>query len=146
MKKHFLSILFVAIGIQVMMAQTPANIVTKFKTDYPEANAVEWKADGDLYKVSFTDKENLHHMLVYDQKGVIRSRESELGEASVPSAIKDYYSKNYPEQKGSRVWLSENEAGNKFYYTPVDDAVLFFDKDGKFNRTEPRTPEIMQPK
>ncbi|MEO6167256.1 MAG: PepSY-like domain-containing protein [Chitinophagales bacterium] len=146
MKKYLLSIMVVAISISLTLAQTPATIVTKFKTDYPEANAVEWKSDGELFTVTFTDRENMHHMIVYDEKGVIRSRESEVNDANVPSSIKEYYSSNYPQQKGSRVWLSENEAGNKVYYSPIDDAVLFFDKDGKFSRQEPRTSEVMQPK
>lgn len=128
------------------MAQAPDNLVSKFKADYPKANAVEWKMESDRYKVTFTDPQNLHHTIVYDKNGRVYTRESELDEASVPSSVREYYANNFPEQVGTRVWLSENEGGTKMYYTPVDDAVLFFDKDGKFTRKEPRTPEVMQPK
>ncbi|MGB3076563.1 MAG: hypothetical protein WBB36_14640 [Chitinophagales bacterium] len=145
MKKQCLFMLVMAFGLTVAVAQTPGTVISRFKTDYPAANAVEWKADADRYKVTFTDEQNLHHMLIYDKAGKVYGRESELAEANVPASINEYIIKNYPKETGARVWLTENEAGLKSYYTPIDDAVLFFDKDGKFVRRDARTPEVMQP-
>ncbi|MEP7128115.1 MAG: PepSY-like domain-containing protein [Chitinophagales bacterium] len=145
MKMQFLFMLVIAFGLSVALAQTPETVILRFKTDYPAASTVEWKVDADRYKVTFTDQHNLHHMLIYDKDGKVYGRESELAEASVPASINEYFIKNFPNEKGARVWLTENEAGIKSYYTPIDDAVLFFDKDGKFVRRDARTPHVMQP-
>lgn len=146
MKKKIMFLLLMIISLNVVVAQTPESLVTKFKTDYPRANAVEWKMTGERHAVSFTDEQNLQHLIVYNSNGSVYSMESELDETKVPAPISDYYRSNFPEHKGGRVWLLENADGSRSYYSPVDDAVLFFDNNGKFNRLEPRSPEIMQPK
>jgi hypothetical protein len=146
MKRKIVFLLLMTLSLNVVVGQTPENLMTKFKTDYPRANAVEWKMAGERHSVSFTDEQNLQHLIVYNSNGSVYSMESELDEAKVPASINEYYRSNFPQQKEGRVWLLENADGSKSYYSPIDDAVLFFDNDGKFNRLEPRKPEIMQPK
>jgi hypothetical protein len=127
------------------VANVPGTIQKKFQQSYPSAAAVEWQAMTDHYKVMFTDKKNLHHTIVYDKEGKILTREEEMDDQSVMTSIREYFIKNFPDKKDSRVWKVEDETGKISYYSPVEDAVIFFDENGKFVRRDERTPENMDP-
>ena len=149
MKKIIIAFMLVFATLAVVKAQevkVPESIQTKFKNSYTEASAVNWQQVSDKYKVLFTDSHNLHHTLVYTKDGKVFSRESELDEKSVPQAIKDYFVKNLSQEETYRVWKIEDESGKVSFYAPVKEGVIFFDKDGKFDRREDRTPQNIDEK
>lgn len=146
MKTTIISVMLTVISLGALWAQAPENVQKAFKTAHPEANVIEWKMVGDKYKVTYTDSKNLQHNILYTEEAKVYSSENELASESFPATIKEYYLKNFPDEKGYKVWEVENEAGTKTYYSPVKDAVIFFDKDGKFIRREERTPENMEQK
>jgi hypothetical protein len=150
MKKILVQIIFtVLVTVFTSYAQNtpvPGNLEKKFKSSYPDAAAVEWQKSGENYKVTFTDKKNLHHTLLYDKDSKIVSKEAEMDDQAVPKSIREYFVKNFPKEETYRVWKVEDETGKVKYYAPVKDAVIFFDEEGKFDRRDERTPENLEQK
>ena len=139
MKKVILSLSLICFSLTLMFAQVPDKVQMTFKEKYPDATVVKWDADGDRYKVLFTDKERVQNVVVFDRDGKIVRREMEVANvANHPRPIVEYYTKNYPGDKTQRVWVITDESGNKTYYIPREDKIIYFDKDGKFTREEKR--------
>src|SRR5262245_34718686 len=85
--------------MDAQISQVPQPVQSAFKDKYSNAGAVEWKVSGDQYKVMFTDKNNLHHTLLYNKDAKVISRESELDDQGVPTAIREYFIQNIPQEK-----------------------------------------------
>jgi hypothetical protein len=147
MKTYIFSVLML-LGFS-LFAQTikiPPKVESAFKKEYPHAAAIEWQQTTDKYKVTFTDDSNLHHTVIYYPEGKLFSREREMDEQQVPKVIRDYYAENLPDEQSYRVWQVEDESGKITYYSPVKNAVIFFDEKGKFSHRDERTPENMDQK
>jgi hypothetical protein len=124
----------------------PGNIESHFKSAYKNAATVEWQQTGNNYKVMFTDENNLHHTVLYDKAGKVMSKESEMDEQAVPKSIREYFIKNFPAEETYRVWRIEDETGKISFYSPVKDAIIFFNEDGTFDRRDERSPENIEQK
>jgi len=120
-------------GVQV----TPEGIITpvivsnKFNMDYPNNNAI-WQKEGDNYAAEFTDEStNTKYFIVYDEDGNLVRKDKEIDNTAYPKGIATYYSKNYPDENYV-VWLSEDNKGNKTYYTKRKLTTICFDKNGRY--------------
>ena len=114
-------------------SQVPAIVRENFTRDHP-GSAGTWSREGEHYRVEFIDRESrLAHAIVYDSKGKVVRRDSEL--ESVPEAINEYYHKNYPGEK-LRTWSVEEEDGARYFYSNRESEALRFDQEGHYIKPE----------
>ncbi|MCD6065629.1 MAG: hypothetical protein K0S33_455 [Bacteroidetes bacterium] len=146
MKKTILFLLL-AFGMNVMTAQTkkakpttaakvsvPSNIETRFGSDYPNTTAT-WSMDGKYYVATYKDKNGMGKTVVYDKKADFIRSDMEAS-AGYPSAIGDYFKKNYPKDKYT-VWFSNDDYGEAVYYSVRKGKTLWFDKNGTYSAKKP---------
>lgn len=117
----------------------PDNLKAKFGIAYPEATVNGWQTEGNYYKVLFMDK-NVQQVVVYDTSGNVVRKETELDAVDVPPGISEYYKSNYPDKKAYKVWRAEDSEGRQSYNSLVQDDVIYFDAEGKYQRAEKRKP------
>jgi hypothetical protein len=109
----------------------PESVTTAFNNENAGNSNVSWKVEGDNYWVSYTDpKSNLGHIIVYDKDGKVVRKENEVDNLTYPSAISDYYSKQYPKES-YKVWQTERSPGHTYYFISRKGKVLWFDQTGK---------------
>lgn len=121
-------------GSMMWAQQVPDSISQRFRTDYPNATNPTWNWQGGDYSVNYQDEQSRQHNLFYDRNGEISRSQYEIGVEQVPFPLSDYYTKNYPDKTGYKIWIEEDKAGNKSYYIPQDNETLYFDNTGKFLR------------
>jgi len=146
MKILYLSLLFIFLLITVS-AQVPANtggpvanmppsfIEEKFKKEYPGITPT-WHMDERLYIADFTDTMSFRGIsIVYDRKGKIVRRESEMENSTYPQRINDYFVKNYPGEK-FKTWKCLDDKGIHSYCIKRPAGPLWFDKEGNYIEPE----------
>lgn len=133
--KLFLTILLLASAFAyAQKIDVPKEIKTLFTDAYPNAGEIIWTKDSSAYKVNFIDKENLHHIIVYDEKGKLIRNERELVQKDIPSQIQQYYQDKFPTEHSFSVWLVEDAEGNQTYYSNRKDETIYFDKTGQLTK------------
>jgi hypothetical protein len=131
MKKLMMIALVVFFG-NVLMAQTPDNVKTTFKTKYPNAQGVTWKSEkNNQYRVNYMDN-STRHAIVYDKDGNVVSEEAVITKDAVPASISDYYKTrtNSPNDADYTVWQVKDKNGNTTYYSEYQGKTSWFDKNG----------------
>jgi hypothetical protein len=110
----------------------PSVVTNRFTTDYPGMQA-NWSRDHmNNYRASYRDAgSNSNRSVTYDKSGNVISRDMELGDNDYPTGISDYFTKNNMKDKRS-VWSSEDQDGNKIYYSNYNNKTYWFDKNGNY--------------
>ena len=114
-----LIIVFFAFCINIIASQTPAMVggieppvIVKetFTKQHPEITP-NWSNDDKNYKATFEDPKTAKQVIiVYDKKGEVIRKESELDNMNYPKSIHEYYTKNYPEEKYT-TWSVQDHTG-----------------------------------
>jgi hypothetical protein len=116
--------------------EAPAIVVDKFKADHPNINPL-WGMQDDNFSAGYRDEiNNTEKIVVYDRYGNIVEINNEVVRAAHPKAIDDYYNKHHPTEKNYKVYSSEDAKGKKTFYSKNKNGTLYFDKNGKYLRTE----------
>ena len=111
--------------------QPPKEISEKFKKEYPQIIPT-WRVDEKYYVADFSDTTSFKAItIVYDKKGKVMRRESEMENSSYPQAINDYFVKNYPGEK-FKTWKSLDDKGIQSYCIKRPAGALWFDKEGNY--------------
>jgi len=114
----------------------PLVVVNKFNTNYPGIDET-WQMDGDNYVATYKDKgTNMGRSISYDKNANIVCTDSELDKASYPQKIRDYYTKNYPNES-YKIWACRDSKGNRTYYSKHNLSTIWFDKKGDYVATKP---------
>ncbi len=117
------------------VADTPPEITKKFNTNYPNIDAT-WQMDNNNYAANYKDEgTKMGRTIVYDKNGNIVRSDNEISNDVYPIGISDYYKKNYPNET-YKVWSSQDNNGNKTYYSKSKTDVIWFDKNGKYIATK----------
>jgi hypothetical protein len=117
-------------NIPVKNPEVPAPVLEKFTREFPSAQA-DWSLDGENYKAAFTNPDTrLKQIVIYDRKGNVVRRESELDKMSTPGALNEYYQKTYPDEEFS-AWESRDATGVATYYVNRKSEIVRFDHTGK---------------
>lgn len=153
MKKHGFLWIFISLFC-VTRAQMPVNtgtsqpgknlpplfIENKFRQEYPDITPV-WYEEDKFYIAQFTDTNVFKGInIVYDRKGKVVRRESELDNSSYPQAINDYFVKHYPGEK-FRTWKSQDDQGTQRYCIRRSAGVLWFDQEGRYLEPEKKNAQ-----
>lgn len=127
----FMSFAAVSQNKDVDAAQVPKAVSEQFTREHPGITP-SWKADGKLYKAYYTDsKTNMGQLVVYDDKGNVQRRESELDKLAYPSSINDYHSRNFPGES-YKLWSVDDKTGVRTYYSERNQQLMWFDKNGNY--------------
>lgn len=114
--------------------QVPAPILNQFKSEFPNANRVEWEMKGNLYKVEFDSPKAKEFEAWYDAQGNRKKLKEELRSRDLPAAIKKSINTSH---QGFRVDDAEKitENGTVKYKVEIEKAaqevVLFFNEKGE---------------
>lgn len=124
----------IKVNAQDLAAQNvPAVVLNTFKTNYPNAQDVEWKMKGDLYKVEFEVGKRDHDLWI-DKSGVIKKQKEDFPKGQLPAAILQKLQKDFSAYKIDDVdKIQEN--GQVFYQVELDgsadDRKLLFTASGE---------------
>ena len=121
MKKTFLAIAILAVGVTVAKAQkiseknVPVIIKKEFQAKFPTATNAKWEMENKTtYEVVFK-LNNEEVSANYSKEGKWLETEKEIKAAKLPKAVSDAISKKYPNCKMSEVAEVENLANGKVY-------------------------------
>ena len=143
--KTVLLLLMALFNINAVIAQTtsisanqctkevvpPASICKRFLNNFPNTNPT-WDMEGDNYIAQYKDDITKRNRLVFINKNgnIVRS-DSEMDGLSYPPAIVNFYHDTHPNEIFN-VWISEDNNGNRTYYSVLDTCVLWFDGKGNY--------------
>jgi hypothetical protein len=72
----------------IKQSQVPSLVVNNFQQKFPKARDIEWKMDGDLYKVDFeTGLLGKDQKSWYDQTGNLVRHKEEISKSDLPKNI-----------------------------------------------------------
>jgi hypothetical protein len=89
----------------------------------------------NLFKATHPDAKSLEHIVFYGKNGEITKTQYPIISTKIPVTISDYYKKMYPTEKTFDVWMEEVK-DNNFYYILTKNEKLYFDKNGKYLKSE----------
>src|ERR1700741_2882999 len=79
---------------KVKEADVPSAVKDAFKSSYKDAKEVKWEKEGANFEAEFEVGE-IDQSVVYDATGHLIETEVEIKVDELPSAAKDYITKNY---------------------------------------------------
>lgn len=109
----------------------PAPVKDVFKNSYKDAKEVKWEKEGANYEAEFEISES-DQSVIYDPTGKLLETEVEIKTEELPSAVKEYVSKNYKAAKIKEATKITDEKGAVTYEAEVKGKDLIFDSNGKF--------------
>lgn len=122
------------IDTQVKGKEVPSTVLNKFKTDYPNEQPT-WSQENGVYRATFVDGSKMFgHAVGYDKSGTVLYRDERLKTDGYPSAVNDYFTNKYPNDK-YEVWATSDKAGKKRYYSNHNLETLWFDENGTYTST-----------
>jgi hypothetical protein len=115
--------------------EVPDIVRNKFNREHPNVKPT-WQLVGDNYVVEYIDETTeTKRLIAFDEDSNVMRRDKEVDDKHYPKAIKDYFKRHYPNEDYT-IWYSEDNSGNKIYYSNQKTTVIWFDKDGRFLLTK----------
>lgn len=77
-------------GQKISQSKVPSVIVDNFQTSFPDASDIEWKQDGNTYKVEFelgVFMQGNDHDVWYDLTGTIVKHKEEISKSELPKKV-----------------------------------------------------------
>lgn len=112
-------------------SEIPASIRTEFVKNYPyvESDEVIWEKERNNYKASFNYSDS-YYVVEFNERGNKHMTRMSLKEHEVPAYVKDYASKNHPEEMYKEVEKITDINGKVSYKMMIKDKVYDFDSNG----------------
>lgn len=141
MKKiSMICILSILFSFNLVFAQklhkksVPSLIINSFQREYPRAFDIEWKMDGDVYKVEFETGIRRHdHTIWYDNTGKKLRQKSEISKRDLPEKVLISIKNNFDGYRTSDLKAIQ-EAGKTIYTIELkrqyEEWKVSFDADG----------------
>ncbi|MEH6307143.1 PepSY-like domain-containing protein [Olivibacter sp. CPCC 100613] len=83
-------------GQDIQASQVPSVVINNFHKSFSNASDVEWKLQGDLFKVEFeTGFLSTDHDAWYDKGGKLIEHKEEISKNDLPSAVRTTIKKDY---------------------------------------------------
>ena len=118
--------------------QVPQNLQAQFASEYPDAQDLDWNIEDGLYECEFY-RDGLEMEVVYDESGMVITRETGLAENDLPTEIKTYISQNLNTLSFMEASMTEN-GDDTFYEVDLEAAgvetELLFDAKFKLVATQ----------
>lgn len=121
-------------------ADVPTAVKDAFKNSHKDAKEVKWKKEGANYEAEF-ELGKVEQSVVYDASGKLLETEVEIKVDELPSAAKEYITKNYKDAKIKEATKITDAKGTVTYEAEVKEKDLIFDSTGKFIKEEIETNE-----
>ncbi|MFT3936371.1 MAG: PepSY-like domain-containing protein [Chitinophagaceae bacterium] len=141
MKKIFMAtmLLFLLSIINHADAQirkVPAEVTEAFKEKYPDTKNVEWKDKLSNFQVTY-EKDGVKYESKFSSKGVWLQTEKDIAEETLPSTVKDGYSKSkftdWEVKTATRVESKNNGIQYRLFVkkNDIEKKYLYFNEDGR---------------
>jgi hypothetical protein len=115
--------------VTIQNPMTPLIILEHFARNFPDAIPY-WSTEGKNYKVRYVDTETMHaHKIIYDRHGMVLRSENEVDLEQCPARLRRYYFSKYPNEN-IKVWLYEENSGDRRYYFKRRSKIVWFDEEG----------------
>jgi hypothetical protein len=106
----------------------PVKVKKAFEKNSPHEK-VHWTKEGNDYSASFTDKQKVKHIVIYNEDGSIIKQEQELAsKKDYPEKIDEYLANK--KAKEYKVW-EVKERGGKKYFVQEKGKKIWFNKNGE---------------
>lgn len=136
--------MFIAAGLMISLAvcaqkvkeaDVPTAVKDSFKKSYKEAREAKWEKEGANFEAEFEIGETEQSVLL-DASGRILETEVEIKVEELPTAVKEYVTKNYKDTKIKEAAKITDAKGMVTYEAEIKGKDLIFDSDGKFVKEE----------
>lgn len=119
-------------GQDIGQDQVPAEVMNAFRTQFPDAKAVEWEREGDLLKADF-EIGNRDHDVWIDATGKIEKHQQEISKNELTDGIRRKIKSDFSDYKIDDVEkIEENE--KVYFRVDLDsrsgDREVLFSEDG----------------
>lgn len=120
---------------KVKEANVPTAVKDSFKKSYKDAKEAKWEKEGANFEAEFEIGETEQSVLI-DASGRILETEVEIKVEELPTAVKDYITKNYKDAKIKEAAKITDTKGMVNYEAEIKGKDLIFDSTGKFIKEE----------
>lgn len=114
--------------------QVPNPVKKAFKKQYPTTKGMKWEKEKSNYEVEFEIKE-IDYSVLMDSSGNILETEKEITIDALPTATKEYVSKNYAGQKIKEAAEITDAKKIVTYEVEINGKDLIFDSKGNYIKT-----------
>lgn len=83
---------------EINVSQVPAPVQQAFQAKFSKATDIEWKREGDQYKISF-DMGNDDHDAFYNASGKLVSHSYEILKSQLPATVRAAVRKEFPNHR-----------------------------------------------
>lgn len=83
----FILVSTVSFAQDINPSQVPSVVANSFKKEFPKASDIEWKKDGDNFKVDFEIGWFTDHEIWYDAAGQLIKHVEEIAKGDLPKAV-----------------------------------------------------------
>lgn len=111
-------------------SQVPEAVLNAFNTIYPDADNVEWEAEGAYFEGGIKINDMVTSVL-FDANGSVIQTESQISESDLPEGATDYISKNLNNGQIDEAAKITDPSGKISYMAEVKGSEYMFDQDGK---------------
>lgn len=120
------------------ITDVPLAVRMAFKASNPAAVNPEWRKDKTNYQAKYTlDKKPRTY--TYTKTGTRIVQDGKVAVSILPSGIKEYLDKNYPDASIDKVLKITKADGSVSYNVEVNQTDLFFDVNGKYLKSLKRS-------
>lgn len=136
MKKLLFTLTFAA-GLASLNAQKmkqkdiPVAVQKSFQKQFPNVKDAKWEKEKENYEAAFKSN-NTEMSIVINPSGIILETENKINRNALSTTIKNYITKNFPNQKIKEAAKITNAKGNITYEAEVNGKDLIFDNKGTF--------------
>lgn len=136
--------MFIVAGLMISLAAcaqklkeaaVPVTVKEAFKKSFPNAKEVKWEKEGANFEAEFEVGES-DQSFVYDASGNLLETEIEIKVEELPTAARDYVSKNYNGAKIKEAEKITDSKGTVTFEAEIKGKDLLFDNNGKFIKEE----------
>ncbi len=115
--------------------KVPVVVESTLQKNYPNTKELQWEMEKGNYEAEFEVEETEYSLLI-DSLGNILETEVEIKIEALPVKVKDYISKNYPDQKIKEATKITDSKGMISYEAEIDGKDLLFDSQENFIKEE----------
>lgn len=116
---------------KVQQKDVPGPVQKGFQKQFPTVKNIKWEKENGNYEAGFIAN-GVETSVIVDSSGNIVETETEISRNALPTSIKEYIAKNYPNQKIKEAAKITDVKGIVTYEAEVAHKDLIFDSKGKF--------------
>ena len=131
-----MAVSFIFSAILILMAceenvgesEIPSIVVNTFRSNYPDADEIEWESDGKVYEIDFEMK-NVDHSVRINRQGEIIKKKQDINLEEVPQAVREYIKDQNSRRVNDLEMVEDN--GIQYYQVVYANDKKIIDENGR---------------